>query len=523
MTSEDEEHEFVGVNSVLFILVCLICIYMGQALAKKQITWLSESAAHMLFGLICGGIIALFGERETNAVLFNSDIFFFLLLPPIIFESGFSLSKKHFFRNFGTIILFAVLGTLVSSFIIGLSLFGFAKAGAVPLDSHDPLEALLFGTLISAVDPVGTLATLGKETLQVDPTLYSLIFGESVLNDAVSIVLYKTLQGFTDRDVVLSFEHHFFEIVGIFIGVFLGSLLVGAAVALLCAFLLKNSDLGHQDIYVEFAIILLFSYGSYSMGEVLELSGIVSVFSCGIVMNHYAVHNVTKVCHMSVHSVIKAIAYISECFLYAYLGITAGISFEKEHESSEWSFNLIILTLLLCFFSRAMNIFPFSALANLRRNTPIPLNMQVMMWFAGIRGAIAFALALNVRTNHRHVVITSTLSIVFFTTVICGGFTEKLLGMLALKNSPQESPQAEMNRSVLMEQSDAAVVIREYSTIHRLWRDFDLKYLSQWFGGEKSRVRSRPGGLVFGNNYVRQEDEVGNNGGEVVQDVELFG
>ena len=97
------------------------------------------------------------------------------------------------------------------------------------------------------------------------------------------------------------------------------------------------------------------------------------------------------------------------------------------------------------------------------------------MWFAGIRGAIAFALALNVRTNHRHVVITSTLSIVFFTTVVCGGFTEKLLGILALKNAPQESPEAEMNRSVLMEQSDAAVVIREYSTIHRLWRDFDLK------------------------------------------------
>eukprot|EP00494_Astrolonche_serrata_P032577 UN32846 len=157
----------------------------------------------MIFGFLLGLLITFVPQSEEEAVIFNPELFFYLLLPPIIFESGFSLSKKQFFRNLGTITLFAVLGTIVSAIIIGLGLFGFAKLGWIPLDSDDPLECLLFGALISAVDPVGTLAVLGNEDLHTDPMLYSLIFGESVLNDAVSIVLFKTFESFGDRDIVI--------------------------------------------------------------------------------------------------------------------------------------------------------------------------------------------------------------------------------------------------------------------------------------------------------------------------------
>eukprot|EP00494_Astrolonche_serrata_P006555 UN06579 len=224
-------------------------------------------------------------------------------------------------------------------------------------------------------------------------------------------------------------EEHFLEITGVFIGVFMTSLLIGIAVGLFCAMILKNTDLSEQ-VYVEFSVIVLFAYGSYSVAEILDMSGIVSVFACGIVMNYYALHNVTNVCRMSVHSVIKAISHICESFVYAYLGITAGISFELEYV---WSLNLIFFTLVLCLASRAMHIFPFSALANLRRSVPISFNMQIMMWFAGIRGAIAFALALNVRQHHRSVIITTTLSIVFITTMVGGSFTGRLLNQLNLK------------------------------------------------------------------------------------------
>ena len=79
-----------------------------------------------------------------------------------------------------------------------------------------------------------------------------------------------------------------------------------------------------------------------------------------------------------------------------------------------------------------MHIFPFSALANLGRRRKISRNMQILMSFAGLRGAIAFALSLNVDGPNRSLIITTTQSIVIFTTLVCGGLTHPLLGALRL-------------------------------------------------------------------------------------------
>ena len=113
-------------------------------------------------------------------------------MPPIIFEAGYSLHRKRFFDNFSTILLYAVVGTMVSTFIIGFMTYYCGKIGLIKIDSSSPLESLLFGALISAVDPVATLSILGAPELNLDPLLYSLVFGESVLNDAVAIVLFNT-------------------------------------------------------------------------------------------------------------------------------------------------------------------------------------------------------------------------------------------------------------------------------------------------------------------------------------------
>ena len=92
--------------------------------------------------------------------------------------------------------MYAVFGTLCSTFMIGYLTFTLGKLGWVPVDNKDPMEALLFGALISAVDPVATLSIMGNPELNCDPLLYSLVFGESVLNDAVAIVLFHSFHKF---------------------------------------------------------------------------------------------------------------------------------------------------------------------------------------------------------------------------------------------------------------------------------------------------------------------------------------
>ena len=146
-----------------------------------------------MLGFIIGSFLNLTPTIST-AFAFSPEIFFFLLLPPIMIEAGYTLKRKQFFKNFGTISLYAFAGTFVTCMAFGMLLYIFAAARVIPLEGNNPIECLIFGALISATDPVAVLAMLNSPEVKVPPTLYSLIFGESILNDAIAIVLFNTFK-----------------------------------------------------------------------------------------------------------------------------------------------------------------------------------------------------------------------------------------------------------------------------------------------------------------------------------------
>ena len=115
------------------------------------------------------------------------------------------------------------------------------------------------------------------------------------------------------------------------------------------------------------------------------------------------------------------------CFLetavFAYLGL--GIfSFPHKLEPA-----LVIWSIVLCLFGRMMNIFPLAAMVNRFREHKITKKMMFIMWFSGLRGAIAYALSLHLEfeTETRRVLVTTTLIIVLFTILVLGGSTMPLL------------------------------------------------------------------------------------------------
>jgi hypothetical protein len=126
-------------------------------------------------------------DDEKSVLEFNANLIFFVILPPIILDAGYTLKRKDFFQNLGTILSLAIFGTVINNIVFGYLLYGFAKLEWIPLDNTSPLECLLFGAVISATDPVATLAMLGSKEVNAHPLLYSLVFGESVLNDAVAV------------------------------------------------------------------------------------------------------------------------------------------------------------------------------------------------------------------------------------------------------------------------------------------------------------------------------------------------
>jgi solute carrier family 9 (sodium/hydrogen exchanger), member 6/7 len=210
------------------------------------------------------------GQSIQKHVRFNDQIFFNLLLPPIILASGYELHQANFFRNIGTILTFAFAGTFISAVVLGLILWFYTR---IPLEGVKMtfVEAISVGATLSATDPVTILAIFN--TYKVDPKLYTVIFGESILNDAIAIVLFETAQGY--REGIHSGTVGFLSIIegiGTFLAVFFGSLLIGVVVGIATALGLKYTYVRRYP-KIESCLIVLIAYASYFFSNGLHMSG----------------------------------------------------------------------------------------------------------------------------------------------------------------------------------------------------------------------------------------------------------
>lgn len=136
-----------------------------------------------MVGLLVGGLMKLVGE---NPPVLDSKLFFLCLLPPIILDAGYFLPIRAFSENVGTILMFAVIGTLWNAAFTGMVLYGVCQAEGGELKEVGLLACLLFGSIVSAVDPVAVLAVF--EEIHINELLHIIVFGESLLNDAVTVV-----------------------------------------------------------------------------------------------------------------------------------------------------------------------------------------------------------------------------------------------------------------------------------------------------------------------------------------------
>ncbi|XP_035709272.1 sodium/hydrogen exchanger 9 isoform X4 [Folsomia candida] len=362
-------------------------------------------------------------EIEEKAT-FDPEIFFNILLPPIIFNAGYSMKRKYFFRNLGTIFTLAFIGTTVSALVIGGILYGFINL--LPTSStFDLVDLMYFGGLISATDPVTVLAIFND--LHVDVNMYALVFGESVLNDAVAIVLVGAIQNFAEESTVQSGSKMIalYESLGVFGWTFGLSFLIGALMGCCTALLTKFTHIKDFPL-LETALFVLMSYSTFLIAEAADLTGIVAVLFCGICQAHYTYNNLSRDSRLRTKQLFELLNFLAENFIFCYIGVSM-FTFPKHN--FDWIF--ILEAFLAIIVGRAANIYPLSFLLNLGRKKKIPWSFQHMLFFSGLRGAIAFALAIrNTLSLARQTLLTTTSVIVIVTVIICGGGTSQLLNWL---------------------------------------------------------------------------------------------
>lgn len=426
----------------LFILLFLLisALWSSYYLSRRRIRAVHETVLSIFYGMVVGLIIRMSpGHYIQDTVTFNSSYFFNVLLPPIILNSGYELNQVNFFSNIVSILTFAIPGTLISAVVLGTILFIWTSLGLEGVNISF-LDALSVGATLSATDPVTILSIFNA--YKVDPKLYTIIFGESLLNDAISIVMFETCQKFHGQPAKFS---SLVAGAGLFLMTFSVSLLIGVLIGMLVALILKHTHIRRYP-QIESCLILLIAYESYFFSNGCHMSGIVSLLFCGITLKHYAYYNMSRRTQVTVKYIFQLLARLSENFIFIYLGLALFTEVELVYKPL-----LIIVTAISICVARWCAVFPLSNFVNwiyrvrtLHSIRPsvgesiavpdeIPYNYQVMTFWAGLRGAVGVALAMGLQGEFKFTLLATVLVVVVLTVVIFGGTTAGMLEVMNIK------------------------------------------------------------------------------------------
>nr|XP_020445742.1 sodium/hydrogen exchanger 1-like isoform X2 [Monopterus albus] len=481
--SLDYQHIHIPFEISLWVLLASL-MKLGFHMIPRLSSIVPESCLLIVVGLLVGGLIKLAGEKVPPVL--NTQLFFLILLPPIILDAGYFLPIRPFMENLGTILMFAVVGTLWNAFFIGGLLYAVTQIQpANPSDLHslELLPCLLFGAIISAVDPVAVLAVF--EEIHINELLHILVFGESLLNDAVTVVLYHLFEEFSSEGTVTVMDG-FLGLIS-FLVVALGGVLVGAIYGILAAFTSRFTS--HMRV-IEPLFVFVYSYMAYLSSELFHLSGIMALIACGAVMRPYVEANISHKSHTTIKYFLKMWSSVSETLIFIFLGV---VTVDGPHS---WNWTFVVVTVILCLVARVIGVIGLTFVINKFRIVKLTTKDQFIIAYGGLRGAIAFSLGFLLEKNHfpkREMFLTAIITVIFFTVFVQGMTIKPLVELLAVKKK-QEAKRS-INEEIHTQFLDHLLtgiedICGHYG--HHHWKDklnrFNKKYVKKCLiAGERSK------------------------------------
>jgi len=243
-------------------------------------------------------------------------------------------------------------------------------------------DILLLSSVLSSADEVAALAMVNKDD---HPKLSALLFGEGVLNDAVSILLFRSvLRGDADSS--------FYAVTVAYTAIFLlfSSTLIGLAVGLSISRLLKvNTGLNDHPTR-QTIIIVLGCYVSYAVAELLDVNGVLSVFVCGIIFSHFAWHCLAPEAKIGTAIFSRSLSQIAEIYSFTALGLSV-----YRFHTRDFSLRYLCVSVMSMGLARACVVFGLFGLVvycDRENDSASPWKDQLVLFGAGlVRGAITWA------------------------------------------------------------------------------------------------------------------------------------
>lgn len=373
-------------------------------------------------GLVIAGFALALTPLGTNLTL-TPELIMQVFLPPLVFEAAIQISWRPLRRELPLLLVLVTVGVGLAATLVAAGMHWFAGWGW--------LGAAFFGILIAATDPVSVIAAF-KE-LKVDHRLHLLVESESLLNDGVAAVGFALLLGIAAGEAVdaatISID---------LVRIAAGGILCGLAVAGGLLLIAGRTE----DKLVEISLTMLAAYGSFLAAEYFHMSGVLATLAAGILVGNYGwLGSISDSGRPAVLSFWDYAAFLANSFVFILIG-------SGEASPTLWAaLPVAALATILSLFGRAVAVYPLS-LAFAKSALAVPWKYKHVLFWGGLRGALALALALAIPASvpERPAIIAAAFLVVAFSIFVQGLTMPVLirrLGLIRDTDDPEPSAQAD--------------------------------------------------------------------------------
>jgi CPA1 family monovalent cation:H+ antiporter len=372
--------------------------------------------------VVVGAILAVahvgIGVALTREFIFN------VILPPLLFEAAINLRWSDLRKDLGVILTLSTLGTIISAAFVAFSMNLFLSW---PLSS-----ALVFGALIAATDPVAVIAMF--KDMGMHGRLRVLVESESLFNDAAAAILFSLAIVFATAGGAMA---------PLDLGLKLGSTVIGGIVAGTVSAGVALLLIGRTtDHLVEATLTTLAAYGAFFGAEQIGVSGILATVVAGLIMGNVGLlrsgsaNAVSEKGREFILSFWDFAAFLANSTIFPLIGLSVGAM------TLGWpAIGPLTLSIGVVLIGRALTVYPLSFLFG-HTAQATTLQQQHVLWWGGLRGALALALALSLPAAlpFREQIVVTTFVIAAFSIIVQGLTTPWLMRWLGLSGDHAATP-----------------------------------------------------------------------------------
>ncbi len=394
-----------GVATLLFLLITVLVVAVASKYIRVPYT----------VALVIAGLLIALTEVRVQVGL-TPDLILFIFIPALLFESAYNLPFGEMRDNLRPIALLAMPGVILTAVFLAAGIHFTTNVGWG--------TAFLFGTIMSATDPVSVLAIFKQ--LGAPKRLSTVLEGESLFNDGTSLVLFRIVLA-----IVITGEFGDpVQTVQNFVVVVVGALALGAAVGYGISLLLSRVN----DYLIETTMTLVVAYGTYLLAEQLHVSGVIAVVVAGLVVGNFGRNvSMSPTTRLSVSSSWEFFGFLANSLIFLLIGLELNIEKLAQYIVPT------VLAIASVLIVRAVVVAGASWLLRYIHR-PLPYRWQGVLVWGGLRGSLALAMALSLPLYispgqlfpNRDLLQVTTFGVILFSLLVQGLTMGRLLERLGI-------------------------------------------------------------------------------------------